>query len=73
MVCFCSTRGKKVILLLDIRDVRKCRNSLELNAFIERYAAEGNVLNESFDRIYWSLFEEWKRSLKSKPPHRPLR
>ena len=71
MVCFCLTRGKKVMLLLNIRDVRKCRNSLELNEFIEKYAAEGNLSNENFDSIYWSLFEEWKRALKTKPAHKP--
>jgi len=56
-----------VIILLNIRDVRKCRNSLELNDFIEKYVAEGNSPNESFGSIYWNLFEEWKKSLKSKP------
>ena len=55
------------MLLLDIKDVRKCRNSLELNDFIERYIAEGNSQDESLDSIYWSLFEEWKRTLKKKP------
>ena len=55
------------MLLLNIKDVRKCRNSLELNDFIERYIAEGNSQNESVDNIYWSLFEEWKRTLKKKP------
>jgi hypothetical protein len=54
-------------LLLNIWDVRKCRNSLELNDFIEQYVAEGNSSNESFDSIYWNLFEEWKKTLKSKP------
>ena len=54
-------------MLLNIRDVRKCRNSLELNDFIERYIAEGNSQDESVDSIYWSLFEEWKKSLKKKP------
>jgi len=54
-------------LLLNIRDVRKCRNSLELNDFVEKYISEGNSQNESVDSIYWSLFEEWKRSLKKKP------
>ena len=53
--------------MLNIRDVRKCRNSSELNEFIEKYIAEGNSPNESFGSIYWSLFEEWKNSLKSKP------
>jgi hypothetical protein len=56
-----------VILLLDIKDVRKCRNSLELNDFIEKYIAEGDLANESFDSIYWNLFEEWKKTLKRKP------
>jgi hypothetical protein len=56
-----------VVLLLNIRDVRKCRNSLELNDFVEKYISEGNSQNESVDSIYWSLFEEWKRSLKKKP------
>jgi hypothetical protein len=55
------------MLLLDIRDVRKCRNSLELNDFIEKYIAEGNSQDGSIDRTYWSLFEEWKRALKKKP------
>jgi hypothetical protein len=54
-------------LLLNIRDVRKCRDSFELNQFIEKYIAEGNSLGESFDSIYLRLFEEWKKSLKSKP------
>jgi len=53
--------------LLNIKDVRKCRNSLELNDFIEKYIAEGNAQNESVDSIYWSLFEEWKKTLKQKP------
>jgi hypothetical protein len=53
--------------LLNIRDVRKCRNSLELNDFVEKYISEGNSQNESVDTIYWSLFEEWKKSLKKKP------
>ena len=51
----------------NIRDVRKCRNSLELNDFVEKYISEGNSQNESVDSIYWSLFEEWKKSLKKKP------
>jgi hypothetical protein len=55
------------MLLLDIRDVRKCRNSLELNDFIEKYIAEGNSQDGSIDRTYWNLFEEWKRALKKKP------
>ena len=55
------------MLLLNIRDVRKCRNSLELNDFIEKYIAEGNSQNESVDSTYSSLFEEWKRTLKKKP------
>jgi hypothetical protein len=55
------------MLLLNIRDVRKCRNSLELNDFIEKYIAEGNSHDESIDSTYWSLFEEWKRALKKKP------
>jgi hypothetical protein len=55
------------MLLLNIKDVRKCRNSLELNYFIERYIAEGNSQDESVDSIYWTLFEEWKRTLKKKP------
>jgi hypothetical protein len=53
--------------MLNIRDVRKCKNSLELNEFIEKYFAERNSSNESFASIYRSLFEEWKNSLKSKP------
>jgi hypothetical protein len=57
----------EVMLLLNIKDVRKCRNSLELNDFIEKYIAEGNSRDESVDSIYWSLFEEWKKSLKKKP------
>jgi hypothetical protein len=56
-----------VILLLNVRDVKKCRNSLELNDFIEKYIAEGNSSDESFDSIYWHLFEEWKKTLKKKP------
>ena len=56
-----------MVLLLNIRDVRKCRNSLELNDFVEKYISEGNSQNESVDSIYWSLFEEWKKSLKKKP------
>jgi hypothetical protein len=53
--------------MLNARDVRKCKNSLELNQFIEKYIAERNSSNESFGSIYWSLFEEWKNSLKSRP------
>jgi hypothetical protein len=55
------------MLLLNIRDVRKCRNALELNDFIEKYISEGNSQHESVSSIYWSLFEEWKRTLKKKP------
>jgi len=55
------------MLLLNFKDVRNCRNSLELNDFIEKYIAEGNSRDESVDSIYWSLFEEWKKSLKKKP------
>jgi hypothetical protein len=55
------------MLLLNIRDVRKCRNSLELNDFIEKYIAEGNSPDESVDDAYWRLFEEWKKTLKKKP------
>ena len=55
------------MLLLNFKDVRKCRNSLELNEFIEKYAAQGGLSNESFDTIYWNLFEEWKKALKAKP------
>ena len=55
--------------LLNIRDVRKCRNSLELNDFVEKFIAEGNLQDESVDSIYWSLFEEWKKTLKKKPTH----
>jgi hypothetical protein len=55
------------MLLLNITDVRKCRNSLELNDFVEKYIAEGNSQDESVDSIYWSLFEEWKKTLKKKP------
>jgi hypothetical protein len=65
-----ATTGKistEVILLLNIRDVKKCRNSLELNDFIEKYISEGNSSDESFDSIYWHLFEEWKKTLKKKP------
>jgi hypothetical protein len=54
-------------LLMNIRDVRKCRDSLELNQFIEKYIAEGNSSGESFDSIYLRLFTEWKKSLKNKP------
>ena len=53
--------------MLNIRDVRKCRDSLELNDFVEKYISEGNSQNESVDSIYWSLFEEWKKTLKKKP------
>jgi hypothetical protein len=56
-------------LLLNIRDVRKCRNSLELNDFVEKFIAEGNLQGESIDSVYWSLFEEWKKALKKKPTH----
>ena len=55
------------MLLLNIKDVRKCRNSLELNDFVEKYISEGNSQNESIESIYWNLFEEWKKSLKRKP------
>jgi hypothetical protein len=55
------------MLLLNIKDVRKCRNSLELHDFIERYIAEGNSQDQSIGSIYWSLFEEWKKTLKKKP------
>jgi len=55
--------------LLNIKDVRKCRNSLELNDFVEKFIAEGNLQEESVDSIYWSLFEEWKKTLKKKPTH----
>lgn len=55
--------------MLNVRDVRKCSNSLELNDFIEKYIAEGNSQGESYDSIYWSLFEEWKKTLKKKPTH----
>ena len=58
---------KEVRLLLNFKDVRKCRNSVELNEFIEKYAAQGNSSNESFDNIYWNLFEERKKALKAKP------
>ena len=54
-------------LLLNIRDVRKCKDSLELNDFIEKYIAERNSQDESVDSMYWSLFEEWKKALKKKP------
>ncbi len=53
--------------MLNVRDVRKCKDSLELNDFVEKYISEGNSQNESIDSIYWSLFEEWKKSLKKKP------
>lgn len=55
------------MLLLNFKDVRKCKNSLELNDFIERYIAEGNSQGGSVDSTYWCLFEEWKKTLKSKP------
>ena len=58
-----STRGDTV----NVEDVRKCMNSLELNDFIERYIAEENSQVEGVDGIYWSLFEEWKKTLKKKP------
>ncbi len=54
-------------MLLSMKDVRKCRNSLELNNFIEKYIAERNSPNESFNSTYWTLFEEWKKTLKDKP------
>ena len=57
--------------MLNIRDVRKCRNSLELNAFIEKYIAEGNASDESFDSIYRFLFQDWKNTLKKKPARKP--
>jgi len=57
------------MFLLNIRDVKKCRNSLELNDFIEKYVAERNSSNESYNSMYWNLFEEWKRTLKRKPAH----
>lgn len=53
--------------MLDSRDVRKCKNALELNDFIEKYIAEGNSRGETVDGVYWRLFEEWKRTLKKKP------
>ena len=53
--------------MLNIKEVSKCRNSLELNDFVEKYISEGNSQNESVDSIYWSLFQEWKKSLKKKP------
>ncbi len=55
------------MLLLNIQDVKKCKNSSELNDFIEKYIAEGNSSDESVDSIYWHLFEEWKKTLKKKP------
>jgi len=56
-----------VIFLLSMKDVRKCKNSLELNDFIEKYVAERNSPDDSFDTIYWNLFQEWKKTLKRKP------
>lgn len=56
--------------MLNIRDVKKCRNSLELNDFIEKYVAERNSSNESYNSMYWNLFEEWKRTLKRKPAYK---
>jgi hypothetical protein len=53
--------------LLSMKDVRKCKNSLELNDFIEKYVAERNSPDDSFDTIYWNLFQEWKKTLKRKP------
>ena len=53
--------------MLNIRDVRKCRNSLELNDFVEKYIAERNSQDESVASIYWTLYEEWKKTLKKKP------
>jgi hypothetical protein len=50
-----------------MKDVRKCKNSLELNDFIEKYVAERNSPDDSFDTIYWNLFQEWKKTLKRKP------
>jgi len=58
------------MFLLNIRDVKKCRNSLELNDFIEKYVAERNSSNESYNSMYWNLFEEWKRTLKRKPAYK---
>ena len=55
------------MLLLNFKDVTKCRNSIELNEFIEEYAAQGGFSNESFDTVYWNLLEEWKKALKAKP------
>jgi len=55
------------MLLLSITDVRKCRNSLELNDFVEKYIAERNSQDESVASIYWTLYEEWKKTLKKKP------
>jgi len=56
--------------LLSAKDVRKCRNSSELNDFIEKYIAERNSPNESFNSTYWNLYEEWKKTLKNKPLRR---
>lgn len=56
-----------MIWLLNSRDVRKCRNSFELNNFVEKYIAEGNSHDETVDSVYWTLYEEWKKTLKRKP------
>ncbi len=54
-------------MLLNSRDVRKCRDSLELNDFVEKYIAEGVSQDETVDSVYWGLYEEWKKTLKKKP------
>jgi hypothetical protein len=59
------------MLLLNTGNVRKCRNSSELNNFIEKYVAELDSSDESFNTIYWRLFEEWKKTLKNKPARLP--
>jgi hypothetical protein len=54
-------------VVVNIKDVRKCRDSVELNEFVERYFAEGNSHGDTINSIYWRLYEEWKKSLKKKP------
>lgn len=58
---------EEMMLMMNFKDVRNCRNSLELNDFIEKYIAERNSQGENVNNMYWSLFEEWKKTLKNKP------
>jgi len=57
---------KEVVYSLNFKDVRKCRNSAELNELIEKHVGQGNPSKESFREICWNLFEEWKKALKAK-------